>query len=264
MTRTVLKTGCWLATAVGFAMSVPTAKAQLVAGNFTYQFTDTTAAHNVITTLNIGGVGQFGTVRLYLVQTGGTPTIDQLGLQAAAVRLNYLGQGVRVPDNSPVNIQGNTGNQTTSFGFDTIIRYGSGTGTDTTATAAVSNLLITTSTLAYPTDLGDTGRIFVGQFRLVGVTAGVSQVQAVDPFSGTDDLTGPNPPTSPPGNANGPNPISIDPLLAQNVSSALIPTLTVTVQGVPEPGTLALGGLAAAGLAMVRRRRKTSAATTAA
>jgi hypothetical protein len=209
-------------------------------------------------------------VRLYLIQTGGTPpnVLQQLGAETLGVRLNYSGGIAQV-----TNASGITG-PLDSFGspeFDLVQRGGTSAATtaaqlaDTTLTATTA--FISETIIGNPVvfaDATDPLRLLIGTFRFSGFNPGGTMVvQAVDPFTNTNNLTGPNPPTLPPSGSNGE--INLDPLLAQNVSSTLIPTLTITVpSAVPEPGTFALGGLAVAGLAVLRRRRQAAAAATAA
>jgi MYXO-CTERM domain-containing protein len=106
----------------------------------------------------------------------------------------------------------------------------------------------------------DALRMLIGTFTIQGLATGTQTVAAVDPFAGLQSLTGPNPTTAPADGAHGE--ILIDPLLTQNSSTPSTPSLLVTV-GVPEPGSLGLGTLAAVGLAAWRRRRTCSVATAA-
>jgi len=271
MTTRAFRAAGWLAAVVVTAGAVPSGRAQpiptnLVPGNFTFQFANTSGTP--ITTLNVPVGTNTATVRLYLIQTGGTPpnVLQQLGAETLGVRLNYSGGIAQVT--TPAAITG----PLDSFGspeFDFVQRGGTSAATTTaqlndptltTTTAFISETIIGNPVVV--ADASDPLRLLMGTFRFSGITGGTMVVQAVDPFTNTNNLTGPNPPTLPPSGTNGE--INIDPLLAQNVSSALIPTLTITVPPVPEPGTFALGGLAVAGLAVLRRRRQAAAAATAA
>jgi hypothetical protein len=251
------------------AGAVPVAQAQLVPGNFTYQFATTTGTPITSLAIPADNPGtpaneSLVSVRLYLLQTGGTPTLDQLGAQGVGVRLLYNGAVARVPSASATNIIGNPA-------YDFITQGGAGTGTDTSSEAYVTTGIANPARpLPFPADTGDSMRMLIGTFRFQGQPAGgTMQVQAVDPFAppNINNQTGPNPPvlldpTDPTAgfSAVGPGAVDIDPFLAQYAAGGVIPTLSVTVAPVPEPSTLALGGLAAAGLAALRRRKAAVAA----
>jgi hypothetical protein len=264
-------------TMAAVAWAAPTARAQpittnLHVGDFTYQFADPTTGQP-ITSLIIPGVGppyDRARVAVYLVQQGGTPTnlLQQLGVEGIGVRLNYANPAgiVRVPNATnnfitarppPVN------NPNTVFSDYFVQRYGAGTGTNTATSAAISNGLINVDDpLPFPgaeDPMGNGNRMLVGTFTLESlVYTEMEQVTAVSgPSIGVNSLTGPNPPIiglrndgtigRMPGNAVQ-GEVYLDQFLAQNP-----PTLTVYV-AIPEPSTLALGFLAAAGLAVWRRR----------
>jgi hypothetical protein len=145
--------------------------------------------------------------------------------------------------------------------FDFAQRYGTGaTGQsgqgnpDTTASAAIVETILA-NPVAFPgpeDPAGNVQRMLIGTFTLKSTQPGSESVTAVDPFSGgNQSLTGPNPPTAPADGAHGE--LGLDPVLSQYAASPTVPSLTVTV--VPEPGTLALAGLAAAGVAAWRRKK---------
>jgi len=252
-----------MAAVVAVAGLIPSARAQVLApgadypaGSFTYQFTDTNGVP-FSGTVNLAP-NAFFSFKVYLLQTNAsvTPTIAQVGVQGDGVRLNYNGAVAKVPNvTNPSNFIPNP-----AYDFNTI--GGTGTGTDTTNSAFITNGLANPNRpLPFPA-AGDGLRILIGQFRIQAQTpvAGnptSTTIQAVDPFAGVNNQTGPDPailldPTDPTaGNSsNGPG--------AHNIDPGLIPASFI-VSTVPEPSTLALGSLAVAGLAAVRRRRQSAA-----
>jgi hypothetical protein len=245
--------------------SVPAARAQVVTnlhpGDLAYQFADPVTGLP-ITTLNIAG--PTAKVAVYLKQVSGTPTnlFQQLGLEAVGVRLVYNGTVARVPNNSNTNINSNVA---INSNFDLITKGGStasppsGNGanntTDTSTNVALTEGIVNLPAPTFPGSedpLGDVSRIYIGTFTLQATAPGTEQLTAVDPFNvGNQLLTGPNPPTDPADGFHGE--IPLDQYLSQYAASPTIPTLTVNA--VPEPGTLVLGGLTAMGLVAGRFRR---------
>jgi hypothetical protein len=255
--------------AVVMAWGVPAAQAQFVQGNFTYQFADPTTGAP-ITTLTIPAVGDTAKVAVYLLQTGGTPSavFPLLGLDGLGVRLNYASPAgvIMVPNTFAANIAARpapTFNpNAVNSDYSIIARYGSANTTNTATSAAISEGLVNANDpVPVPGDgnedpLDNSQRMLIGTFVFQALEPGVETVTAVSgPSAGTNSLTGPNPPMTGlrsdgttgllPGNSS--TSILLDPLL-----STTVPSLAVTV--VPEPGTLALVGLAA-GLAGWRRSR---------
>jgi hypothetical protein len=274
------------ALALALAWGVPAAQAQVttnyVAGNFTYQFADPITGQP-ITTLTIPQ-GSTAKVAVYLLQTGGNVSnlIQTLGAEGLGVRLNYANPAgiVRVPDSTNVNITQRpppTNNiNGVSSDYSLVQRYGSGITSNTITSAAISDGLISLADpLPFPGDgnedpLNNMQRMLIGTFTLAGLAPGTEPVTAVSgPSSGTNSLSGQNPTvigtrndgtTGPlPGNGSQ-GEVRIDQFLAQNAASPTIPTLSVTVTPVPEPGTLALCALASSGFVAWRRRRRAAAA----
>jgi hypothetical protein len=261
--------------------AAPAAQAQVTtsyaAGNFTYQFADPISGQP-ITSLTIpqGGTGK---VSVYLLQTGGNvPNLIQtLGAEGLGVRLNYASPVgiVRVPSTTNANVTPrpaptNNPNAVTSD-YSLVQRYGSGITSDTTQSAAISEGLVNPDDpVPFPGNgnedpLNNFQRMLIGTFTLAGLAPGTEPVTAVSgPSSGTNVISGRNPTvnglrndgtTGPlPGNGSQ-GEVRIDQFLAQNAASPTIPTLSVTVTPVPEPGTLALCALASTGFAAWRRRR---------
>jgi hypothetical protein len=268
------------ALAVAIAWGVPTAQAQYVAGDFTYQFADPLTGVP-ITNLLIPTTTGSAKVAVYLLQTGhtSTPAFSTFGMDGLGVRLNYAnittsGGILHVVNTLNANISQRpppTNNPNgVSTDYTNVQRYGVGTTTTPGATdgsAAISEGLINSDD---PVPVPGNGnedplhnnlRMLIGTFTLTGVANGTENVTAVSgPVAGgTNSLTGPDPSIIGPRNdgttgllpGTGATSILIDPLL-----SSTIPTLAVTV-GVPEPSTMALCGLTAAGLAAWRRKRRT-------
>jgi hypothetical protein len=244
---------------------VPAARAQVVTnlqpGNLVYEFADPTTGAP-ITTLNITGAN--ATVAVYLAQVGGTPTnlFQQLGIEALGVRLIYNGNVARVPGGTAQIVNANiTQNSNMDFfnkgGSTSTPPSGNGATntTDTSTNAALTEGAVNFPSPVFPgaeDPLGDPTRILIGTFTLQALSAGTEQLTAVDPFDiGNSNLTGPNPPGGPADGFHGE--IPLDQYLSQYAASPVTPTLRVNV--VPEPGTLALGGLAAIGLVAGRLRR---------
>jgi MYXO-CTERM domain-containing protein len=220
-----------------------------------------------------------------------THILQNLGVEGLGVRLLYnTPTGVtRVGNTGATTAQMQTainGNIVASNGtnFDVVTKNGSTSsppyssaatqGTDTSTNAQttmslVSNPLVFPGTEdpLNPTGTAPTLRILIGTFFLRGDAPGTETVQAVDPFAiGNQNLTGPVPPTDATGQPNPPDgfhgEVKLDQYLAQNVggSYANLNAATLTVSVTPEPSTLALGTLAAAGIIGWRRRRAAAAA----
>jgi hypothetical protein len=261
---------------VALAWPLPPARAQilvnLVPGNFTYQFVDPTTGQP-ITNLTFNAVGDVKPVAVYLQQTGGSPPnlLGQLGAEGLGVRLVYNSPAgvVQVPGGSAATINANVV-QNPHFDFNqkdasTSNPPSANNATHTTDTS--TNVQLSDGLLAnwpyYPfpgseDPLGDSSRMLIGTFNLQAMSGGTGQVMAVDPFViGVSDLSGPNPPGLPTGFDGE---IKLDQYLSQYAANPVIPTLTVSVPpgAIPEPGTLALITLAAAGF-IARRRRSTPA-----
>jgi hypothetical protein len=187
-----------------------------------YAFQFADGSGNVQNTFTVN-VGQTIDVRVYILETGGT-NLQTLGLSAAGIQLN-----TNTPSISTVSAV------TANSAFD------AGHTTGTGANAFVSEF--SSSSVTAPSSGANANRVLVGTFTFTGVSAG--QTLTVTALPGLN-----------PDNVLGDGVTSIDAALANNATSAVI---TVAV---PEPGTLILTGLCAAGLAAagVRRLRRADVA----
>jgi len=262
----------YLAAAVAvWVWGAASAPAQYVSGEFTYQITDQTGLVNLNGTTQVANqlvsgapnatptANSWFVFRVYLVQNAGPgPSIDTIGVSGAAARINYANVGgvgtpkAKVPVANSANIVNNPN-------YDLVARYGASNGTDTTNSAALQVALqANNDTVPLPGDLGDTRRMLIGTFKMQGQgSAGQVNVQVLDPFfPNINDQTGPNPPASD-GTLGGPGAgpvIYLDSFLTDYAPPPSFASFTLTV--VPEPTSLALGGLAAIGLLGVRRKKK--------
>ena len=243
----------------------------LAPGNLTYQFADPTTGAP-ITSMTIP-VGSTKSVSVYLLQTGGTPPnlLQQLGVEGLGVRLIYNGTAAGVAGGTAQIVNSNI---TQNPNMDLFFKGGS-TATPPDGSAAnntndtSTNAGLTEGVVSFPSPvmpgsedpLNNPLRILIGTFKFTGLNVGTQNTTAVDPYSvGNSNLSGPNPTTAPPDGFHGE--IQLDQYLSQYAAVPVIPTLALSVIPVPEPGTMALCGLAGAGLLAWRRRQKKNATPT--
>ena len=165
-------------------------------------------------------------IRVYLVQTSPDTGLSASGLDAAGAKLTF--------DQTIANVA-NTAAITPNPAFD-FASKNTGTG------SATLNESQNGGTAPVTSPSGDANRILIGTFTFTGVNAGTTTVLTADPHALADDNV----------LHNG---TVLDSMIA-NSSAA------VTVNAVPEPGTLLLTGFVAAGLALtsVRRLRRVDVA----
>jgi len=164
-------------------------------------------------------VGQTITISIYLTQDGGgtSNALNTLGLSSAGVQLNTTTPSV-------ANVTAVAGNSA----FDGI-HYTTG------ANATLNETVIVNSPVVSPSN--DPNRIYLGSFTFTGYSAGTTtSISAVTPGGASNVL--------------GDYTTSIDNLIAGS-------SVAISVNAVPEPSSLILGGLLACGICCgyVKRRR---------
>ena len=169
-------------------------------------------------------------------QGAGSPTLNQQGgLSAAAVRLLYtLADGVTNASAFAAVL-----NNATDVVAGPLWSFGTPGGGGVSA----SSVTLADAKTGAGVTADASGLILLGTFTLTGRSAGPVLLTARDKTPGLDETTYSNPPNT-----------AIDSSIGNG-------TANLVVGAVPEPGTLALGGLAACGLAAIRRRRSAAAIT---
>ncbi|HJZ94743.1 MAG TPA: hypothetical protein VKE40_28010 [Gemmataceae bacterium] len=185
-----------------------------------YQFQFTNSA-GVATNAFVIDQGSTIDIRVYLVQTSPDTGLSGSGLDAAGTRLTF---------NQTIANVASTGAITANPAFDFATKS-TGTGSASLNLTQDSGSAPVTA----PTSGADANRILIGTFTFTGVNAGTTTVLTSDPHLLSDDNVLHN------GSV-------LDSMIA-NSSAA------ITVNAIPEPGTLVLTGLFAAGLAAASIRR---------
>ncbi|MDY3563050.1 PEP-CTERM sorting domain-containing protein [Gemmata sp. JC673] len=168
-------------------------------------------------------------VQVYLIQTGGSDGLSTSGLNAAGVRLNYSPSGV-------AQVTAITPNSTPIGAFDTA------TTTISTGSTKYARLNLSNEPGGSGPAISPDGRVLLGTFTFSGMSVGTTTVYASDATSGIDNIL-----------ANGQ---FLDSMINYSAS-------TITINVVPEPGTMVLSGLLAVGIAGGAVRRFRRPATTA-
>jgi hypothetical protein len=189
--------------------------------DYTFLFTDASGtASNIFTVAQ----GQTIDIRVYLSQTGASTGLSAQGLNSGGVQLNTAAPSIATVTGVAPNAA-----------FDN-------KSTTTGANANVTENQISNPAVKAPTSGPDANRILLGTFTFTasGVNTGTTLTVTAIPSTGTSvNVIAPG----------GPDSGSIDGII-QNASAS------ITVTAVPEPGSLVLAGLAAAGFgAGVLRRR---------
>lgn len=208
-------------------LAVPASGAQ--AG---YRFEFDQGSYNVLTTQTVD-------IQVFLVGTGtDAASLRTIGLEAYGVQLNYSATaGAKVLSASDI---------INNPAFD------GGAITSATGTSAVANGSVNFGPTTFVRDTVTTSgnsRILLATFRFTGLTAGSALVVTADPNPGL-------------GEANANNFLAGGTAIDDMLFASPPATATINVAQVPEPGTMALTGLLATGIAgaAVRRVRRKPAA----
>lgn len=161
-------------------------------------------------------------IRVYLVQTGGDTGLSDTGLVSSGVKLSYSGTVAAVAD---------TGNVFGNAAFDDTPNK-----TVTATEAALRQATDLNPAVKAATSGADANRVLIGTFRFTGLAVGSDLALTLDPNA------------APVGNNVLDDGTVLDSLIAND-------TAVITVTAVPEPGTLALAGLLAVGVAGGAARR---------
>jgi hypothetical protein len=202
------------------AVSLALATGGVARAGYVFQFTDSSGTAQSAFTVNQGSTID---IRVYLMQTGPDTGLSASGLSQGGVQLNYNGSIAGVASGSAV-----TANPAFT---DTP------TVTVTSNSASLNVATLNGSGVMAPTTGADANRVLLGTFTFTGVSAGTTTALTADPH---------------------PNPAIADNVLANStVLDSLIAnsSVAITVNAVPEPGTLVLTGLLAAGIAGGAARR---------
>lgn len=228
------------------------AQAQVVS-NIQLRFADN--SDSLVNSFTVANVGDTINVKVYLVDTN---PISGSGSNQTNILLRdgvlAAGLGVRIGDSTVAQVLANSdvsGNSAFSF-VNNNVRVNA---TD----ATVQNSSFATAGVA-ATQLSASSRVFLGTFRYTALAAGTTTLSFYDYQTGSTNVktaaangTGTLPNGDPFGN------LSLD----SNTTNTLDPNLftataSFTVTPVPEPTSLGLVGLTAAGYAFIRRRRATA------
>ncbi|AWM38317.1 hypothetical protein GobsT_35540 [Gemmata obscuriglobus] len=189
--------------------------------DYQYQFVSSTGQTSP-TTFNVDLNGTIN-IQVYLVQTA-PPTdpkqdLSQHGLVAGGVRLNYM--------NNNVQVAGITPNSLTAGQFES-----ASTTIANSKKYARLNVINDVDGGAVMPD--SNGRVLLGTFTFTGMSMGQTLVYTSDASSGVDNIL-----------ANGQ---FLDSMINYSASQ-------ITINVVPEPGTMVLSGLLAVGIAGGAARR---------
>jgi hypothetical protein len=184
-----------------------------------YQFVFTDASGNAANAFTVAQ-GSTIDVRVYLVQTSPDTGLSATGLDAAGTKLTFNQAIANVASASAI---------TANPAFDFSVKS-TGTGTATLNASQDSGSAPVTA----PTTGADANRVLIGTFTFTGVSAGTTSVVTSDPHPLSDDN------------------VLHDATVLDSVIANSSVAITVAV---PEPGTLVLTGLWAAGLAVAGARR---------
>jgi hypothetical protein len=196
--------------------------------DLTWEFTD--SGGNVVAGNNFTvGQGLTLDIRVYLLETNGGTILSTSGLSSAGVQLTGSNSNAQVASAS---------NITPNAAFDQNSKSVSGNA------AILNESVLANPNVVAPTTGPDANRILIGTFTYTGNTVGTTSIATSDPHPTSADTV----------SGSG---TTLDGMIFNA-------TGTINVVAVPEPGSLILTGLAAAGIAAGawrwRRRRQPAVA----